>query len=250
MVQALSDKIAVVTGASTGIGKAITLALAAKKVHLCLIGRNLEKLEEVAVIARNVSPQALCYCIDLTIDQDIYKLKEHIEQDFGQIDLLIHNAAAYSMGTLQSSSVEQLDRLYQHNLRAPYFLTKTLLPLLLTRGGQIVFMNSSAVMKARDNLGQYTATKQGLKAIADSLREEVNVNGIKVLSIFPGRTATPTQAKIFEMEGRKYHPENLLQPEDIATTLINILSLPQTAEVTDIYIRPFKNFDQLKFSKR
>ncbi|MGH2414716.1 MAG: SDR family oxidoreductase, partial [Brasilonema sp.] len=235
--------IAVVTGASSGIGKAIALALASHGVKLCLVGRKLETLEAIAEIAQNTTPRVLCYRTDLTVDEDIYELKAHLEQDFGKVDLLILSAGIYSMGTLQSSTVKTLDWLYQSNVRAPYLLTKALLPMLLTSRGQLVFMNSSSVKRTRADVGQFAATQHALKEIADSLREEVNADGVRVLSVFPGRTATPRQANIFEIEGREYHPEHLIQPEDVAAAVINALSLPQTAEVTDIHIRPFKKFN-------
>jgi NADP-dependent 3-hydroxy acid dehydrogenase YdfG len=117
-----------------------------------------------------------------------------------------------------------------------------LLPMLRSRHGQVVFINSSVGTRAPANVGQYAATKHALKAIADSLRDEVNADGMRVLSVFLGRTATPMQAAIYEMEGRTYRPELLLQPEDVAAVVINALTLPRTAEVTDISIRPFKKF--------
>lgn len=104
--------------------------------------------------------------------------------------------------------------------------------------GQIVFINSSAGLNARADVGQYAATKHALKAIADSLREEVNADGVRVLSMFLGRTATPMQDAVHKMEGKEYHPECLIQPEDVAAVVVNALSLPRTAEVTDIHIRP------------
>jgi NADP-dependent 3-hydroxy acid dehydrogenase YdfG len=87
-------------------------------------------------------------------------------------------------------------------------------------------------------VGQYAASKHALKAIADSLRDEVNTEGIRVLSVYPGRTASPLQAAVHQMEGRTYHPERLMQPEDVALAVINALGLPRSAEVTDIHIRP------------
>jgi len=115
--------------------------------------------------------------------------------------------------------------------------------MIKSRRGQIVFVNSSVGLIARANVGQYAATKHALKAIADSLREEVNADGVRVLSIFPGRTATPMQELVHKMEGRVYQPERFTQPEDIAQVVINTLALPRTAEVTDISIRPFRKFD-------
>jgi NADP-dependent 3-hydroxy acid dehydrogenase YdfG len=112
--------------------------------------------------------------------------------------------------------------------------------MLFSRQGQIVFMNSSQGMNARANAGQYAATKHALKALADSLRDEVNDAGLRVLSVFLGRTATPMQRDIHAYEQRSYHPDHLLQPEDIAAIVIKTLTLPRTAEVTEVHIRPLK----------
>jgi NADP-dependent 3-hydroxy acid dehydrogenase YdfG len=81
-------------------------------------------------------------------------------------------------------------------------------------------------------------TKHALRAIADSLRGEVNPDGVRVLSVYLGRTASEMQERIHQMEGRPYRPELLLQPQDVASVILNALSLPRTAEVTDIHIRP------------
>jgi short-subunit dehydrogenase len=136
--------------------------------------------------------------------------------------------------------VEDFDQQYRINVRAPYVLTQALLPMLRSRPGQIVFINSSVGLRAKANVGQYAATKHALKAIADSLRDEVNKEGIRVLSVFLGRTATPMQAAIHEMEGRAYHAERLMQSDDVAAMVINALNLPRSAEVTDISIRPLR----------
>jgi NADP-dependent 3-hydroxy acid dehydrogenase YdfG len=107
--------------------------------------------------------------------------------------------------------------------------------------GQVVFVNSSAALSAkRPDVGQYSAMKHALKAIADSLREEVNPKGIRVLTVYLGRTATPMQAAIYQREGGEYHPEALLQPEDVASVVVQTLLLPSTAEVTDISMRPMQ----------
>jgi len=134
-----------------------------------------------------------------------------------------------------------LDLQYSTNVRAPYLLTQRLLPLLITSRGQIVFINSSVGLAAnRPNIGQYAATKHALKALAESLREEVNPKGVRVLSAYLGRTATPMQEALFRAEGNTYHPETLLQPEDVASMIVHALMLPSTAEVTDINIRPMR----------
>jgi len=91
---------------------------------------------------------------------------------------------------------------------------------------------------ARANVGQYAATKHALKAVADSLRDEVNPDGVRVLSIFAVRTASAMQETIHRLENKVYDSQLFLQPEDIASVVVNALTLPRTAEVTDIYIRP------------
>jgi NADP-dependent 3-hydroxy acid dehydrogenase YdfG len=234
----LTGQIAVVTGASSGIGRALVLELAEQGVRLCLVGRRLERLADVAASVRATTQQTLCYQTDLTVDHDIHELTLHLQRDLGYIDLLIHSAGVISQGQFETSSIEALDWQYRTNVRAPYLLTQGLLPLLRVRRGQIVFINSSVGLSARANIAQYAATKHALKAIADSLRDEVNADGIRVLSVYLGRTATPMQAAAYEREGRPYHPELLLQPEDVAAVVIHTLSLPRTAEVTDINMRP------------
>lgn len=233
------NRVALITGASSGIGRAIALALASQNMELCLLGRNIDSLEEVADIARSTSPKVLTYCADLTVDATIHELKVKLEQTFDRIDLLIHSAGLTLMGTFETASIADFDRQYQVNVRVPYLLTQTLLPWLVASQGQVVFINSSVIQRTRAEVGQYAATKHALKAIADCLRAEVNAKQVSVLSVYPGRTATPQQSLLHEQEGRVYQPEQLLQPEDVAKTILSALALPRTAEVTDIYIRPF-----------
>jgi NADP-dependent 3-hydroxy acid dehydrogenase YdfG len=235
---AFTDQVAVVTGASSGIGKAIALGLAAQGASLCLVGRKIETLEAIAETVRKTARRVLHYQVDLTVDEDILELATHLQRDFSSIDILVHSAGVISLGPIEAAPVEELDWQYRTNVRAPYSLTKTLLPMIRLRRGQIVFVNSSVGLNARANVGQYAATKHALKALADSLRDEVNADGVRVLSVFLGRTATPMQASVHEMEGKEYHPERLLLPEDVAAVVINALSLPRSAEVTDINIRP------------
>ena len=235
----LSSQTAVVTGASSGIGKAIALGLAAQGSKVCLVGRNLETLDLVAKNAKVGSQHFKCYKSDLTLDEDVQKLKKELQHDFGQIEILVHSAGIISTGTIESSyQLKILTSNIRTNVRAPYFLTQNLLPLFRLRHGQIVFINSSAGLRAGGNIGQYAATKFALKAVADSLRDEVNKEGVRVLSVYPGRTATPMQASVYKTEGRPYEPERLMQPEDVALTVINALTLPQSAEITEISIRP------------
>ena len=232
-------QVAVITGASSGIGKAIALRLAKEGADLCLIGRNIAALEEVGKTAGKGVGEIGCYQADLSIEEDITGLSNRILRDRGHIDILIHSAGVISQGEIQFSSVQDLDWQYSINVRAPYMLTKAFLPTLINRCGEIVFINSSMGLTSRPKVGQYAATKFALKAFADSIREEVNPHGVRVLSVFLGRTASPMQAAVHDYEGKLYVPERLIQPEDVAGIVLSSLSLPRTAEVVEIRVRPF-----------
>jgi short-subunit dehydrogenase len=234
----LEGQVAVVTGASSGIGKAIASGLAVQGASLCLIGRNLEALQLVANEVKGKAPQCRCYHADLEVDSDVEKVIADIKRENQSVHILIHSAGVIWMDPLETAPATQLDSHYKINVRAPYVLTKGLLPELKSQHGQIVFVNSSSGLAARANVGQYSASKHALKAVADSLREEVNPAGVRVLSLFLGRTASRMQAAIYAAEKREYHPELLMQPEDVASMAIHALTLPRSVEVTEIHMRP------------
>lgn len=221
------------TGASSGVGRAIAHALAKEGAKLIVAGRSLKTL-------RDTFENAEAFQVDLTVEEEIAKLKQTIEHDFGRVDILVHSAGIYSTDPVEKAPASDFDKLYRLNLRAPYLLTQSLIPMLRAQKGQVVFINSSVGIKSKAHIAQYAATKHALKAVADSLREELNKDGVRVLSIYLGSTATSMQERIHKIEGRIYHPELLLQPDDVASIIISSLRLPRTAEVTDINIRPMK----------
>ena len=238
MVHRLEGQVALVTGASGGIGEGIARALGACGVRLGLVGRRLEALGIVSQAIGSDSPCVRSYTFDLSDEAGIRALAQRVQQDFGGVDILIHSAGVFGQERIDATSEAGFDHQYRVNLRAPHSLTRELARSLRARRGQVVFINSSVARGARAGLSQYAATKIALKAVADALREEFNPEGVRVLSVFVGRTATPMQKAIFEQEGRQYFPERLLQPSDVAAVVINCLSLPRTAEVTEIDIRP------------
>jgi short-subunit dehydrogenase len=233
----MGGRSAVVTGASAGIGRAIALRFLAEGARVCLVGRDLKTLQAAAASSA-AAERAWCCRADLAVDADVRDLADAIARNSWPVDILVHCAGIMRHGRLETTAVESLDEQYRTNVRAPYLLTQKLLPELKRRKGQIVFINSSIVHHAGVGTGLYSATKHALRAIADSLREEVNADGVRVFSVFPGRTATPMQEAVFRSEGRIYRPELLLQPEDVAETVAATLALARTAEVTNIDIRP------------
>jgi len=110
--------------------------------------------------------------------------------------------------------------------------------LLYDSPSKVVFINSSAALSAPALNSAYAASKAALRAFADSLRAEINVDGVRVLSVFPGRTATSMQKAIYAEEGRTYRPRQLLQPLDVAEAVLGMLQLPRSAELTELHLRP------------
>ena len=233
-----TQQAAVVAGATSGVGRAVCLSLAAAGAQLSLLGRDASTLEELAKSVRGFTDKVSAYPVDLTSDASVTEVAARLGRDPGRVDVLVHSAGVFEMGPHASAAVVNLDRQYKTNVRGPYLLTQALLPLLRACRGQIVFVNSTVGLEARAGLGQYASTQHALRAIADALRAEVNPDGVRVLSVYLGRTATARQARIFRLEGRPYAPELLIQPEDVAEMVLATLRLPRTAEVTEIRMRP------------
>lgn len=239
-MESLKNQVAVVTGASSGIGKAIALSVAAQGTEVCLVARRRELLEDVAKQAQALGSHGHPCPADLTKDEDIRGLGDQVQKDFGRLNILVLCGGAIFHGSLEKASLADFDLMYRSNVRGHYLMIQTMLPLLRKAAGQIVFINSSAGLRSPAATGQFSATQHAFRSIADSLRDEVNAMGIRVLSVYPGRTATPRVAKLFEREGRAYQPDLLMQPEDVAEMVTHSLRLPRTAEVTDISIRPMQ----------
>jgi NADP-dependent 3-hydroxy acid dehydrogenase YdfG len=216
-------QVAVVTGATSGIGAAVAGALAAAGATVHGVGR---RDGDAAGIAWQR--------VDLADDAAVAGLAATM----GEVDILVHAAGVYATGPVAGLPVAELERQWRINVRAPFLLTQALWPQLAARRGQVAFLNSSVWGNARAGMAAYAGAKYALKALADALREEANPAGVRVLSVFPGRTATPMQEAIHRAEGLPWRPEALLQPEDVAATLVAALALPRSAEVTDIHIRP------------
>lgn len=232
----LEGAVALVTGAGGGIGRAVSRALVGAGADAWLVCRTAASIDETALACApgNVRTRA----IDLTAPDGTAGLADELEREAGRLDVLVHCAGVIAHGRLEAADAASLDEQYAANVRAFYVLAAQMLPLLRRGPGQIVVVNSSVVSGTRAGVAQFAATHHALRAITDTLRHEVNEDGIRVLSVFPGRTATSRQERLYRSEGRTYRPELLLQPEDVATMIVASLTLTRTAEVTDIHIRP------------
>jgi NADP-dependent 3-hydroxy acid dehydrogenase YdfG len=221
---------ALVTGASSGIGLAIAQALAAEGAQIHAVARSWPKPPEGWQL----------HNADFTLEADVKRLAAEVSASAAPLDLLIHCAGALEIGTVADFPIAQLDVMYQVNVRAPFLLTQLLLPRLTQSTGQIVFINSSAAVAPNTALAGYSSAKAAMKSIADCLRLEVNASGVRVMSVYPGKTASVMQKRAHELAGKPYDATNLMQPEDVAQMVLSALALPKTAEMTDLHIRPMK----------
>ncbi len=124
------------------------------------------------------------------------------------------------------------------NLVAPAELTRLLLPVLRVSRGHVVFVNSGAGLRASPGWSAYAASKHGLRALADALRQEEAEHGVRVTSVYPGRTATPMQERVHRQEGQEYDAARFITPDAVATTILAALDLPRDAHLTDLTVRP------------
>jgi short-subunit dehydrogenase len=229
-------RMAVVTGATSGIGRALAIELAAGGFDLCVTGRDRDRLADVMEAVSDAGVDAIACAADLSNVADICRLATTIRRDCEGVDVLVHSAGVIAVGPVETAAVADFDRQYQVNVRAPYLLTQSLLPAV-QGGGHIVFINSSAGLVARAGVAQYAATKHALKAFADSLREELRERRIGVLSVFPGRTATPMQRALQLDAGGSYDPALYMDPADLARLVVTTIALG-SAFVKDIDLRP------------
>lgn len=235
-----SGRVAIVTGAGSGIGMAIARALAEGGAVVYLVGRRKTPLDALHAELTGAGCRVVTCPCDLGRDEDIYDLRDRLVAEHGRVDVLVHSAGAISLGSIESSPIGDFDTQYRINVRAPWLLTQALLPFVKHAQGEIVFINSSVGLHTKEQVGAYAASKHALRAVADTLRMEINAQGVRVLSVYPGNTATAMQDTVQDYTGRRIATEYLLQPEEVASTVMHALLLPRTAEVTDIHIRPFR----------
>jgi len=230
----LNDAVALVAGASGGIGRAIAFDLLGAGAEVFMLGRSMARLVQPPPPEKT---RAKCHFIvaDLTDNGAVGRAAADISLR-GRLDVLVLSSGIYERSHEPTAFARQIAA----NLVGPYTLIQQFLPLLIGARGQIVFINSTQGLKAAAGIGQYAATKHAMKAVADSLRDEVNGNGVRVTSVFLGRTATEMQRAIFAEEERPYEPERLIQPPDVAGLVLFLLQLPRTSEVTDVMLRPMQ----------
>lgn len=154
------------------------------------------------------------------------------------LDILVHSAGLYRQEPIEAITARAWAKLDAINLHAPVILTAACLPQLRAVSGQVVFINSTAGLQAGPRTLAYAAGKHGLRAAADALRQQVSADGVRILSVFPGRTDTPMQRAILKAEKRTAPPGTLMSAEDVAAMVLAALKAPRSSDVTEIVMRP------------
>ncbi|MEV7417797.1 SDR family oxidoreductase [Streptomyces sp. NPDC089919] len=222
-----------ITGAGSGIGAAVARRLHERGDDLVLLARDAARGKELT--ARFPGSRALV--ADLADPDRISWAFSHQALP-DRLDSLLHVAGIVDLGPVGELRPKTWHQQLNVNLIAPAELTRLLLPSLRASQGQVVFVNSGAGLAAHADWSAYAASKHGLRALADSLRHEEKPHGIRVTTVYPGRTASPMQAKVHSQEGKEYDPARWIDPESVATTILMAVDLPRDAEVNDLSVRP------------
>jgi 3-oxoacyl-[acyl-carrier protein] reductase len=233
-MRTLDDKVALVTGAGRGIGKAVALRLAQSGCRLVLTARSLAELEKVQEEVRKDGGQAAIVGADLARDEDIQHVAEDAQRAFGGVDFLINNAGWGKSAPVVRAKIEDIDQTLRLNLRAPILLARQLVPSMLERrDGAVINIGSVSGKSGEADGAAYSASKFGLIGFTQSLYEEVREYGIKVAVILPGFVDTPMIPPVKHLDRAK-----MIQADDVAQSVLYVLTSPLTACPVEITIRP------------
>jgi short-subunit dehydrogenase len=218
-----------ITGAGSGIGSAVADVLHARGDDLVLVARSEQRAKE---LAKQYGGASLLVA-DLSDPSSLAALELP-----GSLDSVVHAAGVVDLGPVAELTAAQWREHVDVNLLAPAELTRLALPALRVTRGTVVFVNSGAGLRANPEWSAYAASKHGLRALADALRAEELGNGVRVTSVYPGRTATPMQAKVHEQEGKEYDGADWIAVETVADAIRHVLDLPRDATIPDVTVSP------------
>jgi short-subunit dehydrogenase len=234
----IENKVVLITGASSGIGRSTSVAFAKGKAKVALIGRNESALNEITKEISELPSQnpkiAQAFPTDLRCLDKIPEIVNRVRKEMGPIDILINNAAYAVGGLVEDCPIEQYKNNFEINFYAPLALIQAVLPdMKQRRSGQIINITSGVGRRALPGFSSYSATKSALNALTESLRVEVKPFGIDVILIFPGRVASNFHQRI-EFYGRwktELPQMQMRSPEQIAQLILRV-SKRRVREVT------------------
>ncbi|NPC96137.1 SDR family oxidoreductase [Nocardioides sp. zg-DK7169] len=220
-----------VTGAGSGIGRLLAERLAERGDELVLVARSAERAEDL----RALVPRAEVLVADLADPESVEGLAAALPE---LLDSVVHAAGVVELGEVGELTAGAWQETLAVNLVAPAVLTRVALPALRNAAGTVVLVNSGSGLRANPQWAAYSASKHGLRALADALRAEEQDRGVRVSSIYPGRVATAMQAEVHRQEGRDYDPGAWIDPATVVDAIVHVLDLPPDATLTDLTLRP------------
>jgi len=234
----LENKVAVVTGASSGIGLAFSKALTEKRTHVFGLARSLDTLIDIRGQLGNRFHPIEC---DVTDENKVLSAFDTILSQADEIDILINNAGLGKFGAVDKLPLEHWDVQMETNLRGVFLCTRKVLPKMKQQnvetgfGGHIINIASVAGLVGNASLSAYNTTKFGLRGFSEALMKEVREDGIKVTCVYPGSIATRF-ADVAETTGSP----NPMQADDVASTVIHILETPENYLISEVMMRPLR----------
>lgn len=234
MAGKLSGKVALVTGASRGIGRAISIALAQEAAMIVLAARSIPKLQETSELVKKAGGNAEIIVTDLLQEESIKKLVKAVGEKFGQLDILINNAGITHSSKFEETRTEDWQRCMQVNATAPFILSREALPLLRKSPTSYIINVSSVVgVKGYPLQCAYTASKHALRGATMSLAEELNGTNIRVHLICPGGVDT----ELIPQVRSDLKSQDLMRPEEIAELVLYLVTHKGIGFIDELHIR-------------
>lgn len=244
MKDPLTGKVALITGASSGIGEAAALALAAEGVAVAVAARRVDRLAGLVQRIESMGARALALPGDMTVQKDAARIVEQTVATLGRVDILINSAGVMQTGGIENCNVDEYLHVFNINLFATLYVCRAALPHMLKQGGgDIINISSLAARKGNANTNSYAASKHALNSMTDMMRQEVGNRNIRVCTLMPGATATEVGDHITDPKWRQtiqahVSKEGAVLPSDTGDTIVFILSLPRRVNISEICVRP------------
>jgi len=219
-----------VTGATSGIGAALARRLHDRGDELVLLARNDDK---AAALAQQF-PGCRTVVADLGSPEIVASLADVPER----LDSVVHSAGVVEVAPVADTDPQSLAATVTVDLVAPMLLTRALLEPVRRARGTHVFVNSGSGLRANAGWASYNAAKFGLRGFADALRQEEQEHGVRVTTVYPGRTATAMQEQVHAQEGKAYDATDWIRPETVVDAILHVLGLGDDATIPDLVVRP------------
>lgn len=249
MAERLEGAVALVTGASSGIGEATARSLAAEGAAVALVARRRDRLEALAAEIGEAGARALVVEADITDQEQATGAVSTTVDELGRLDIVVNNAGQMLLGPMADAPTEEWDRMIDINLKALLYVTHAAIPHLVAakeesprRVADLVNVSSVAGRKVRAGMGVYNLTKHGVGAVSEALRQELTTQGVRTTIIEPGIVATELTDHIREelREGVKAAIGQVepLQADDIADAIVWAVTRPAHVSVNEVLIQP------------